>query len=181
MFNNNGHKQGLLYANVTRLVGCSNTPSPHNHNLNPSIQPAILLKILPHPCPLPLRNISERDLLKPDTGFHPVINIHPIIPLPCDGRQHVLYGGRTILLWIVVMEIPERFEQINQPGKEWISFIGIRAFYVHSYIVFIFCNDPHTLADVVREKTKEHIRRYNDQYCLDADELERYSGILVPE
>jgi hypothetical protein len=58
---------------------------------------------------------------------------------------------------------------------------GIRAFYVNSYIVFIFCNDPHTLADVVREKTKEYIRRYNDQYCLDADELERYSEILVPE
>jgi len=59
--------------------------------------------------------------------------------------------------------------------------VGIRAFYVDSYIVFIFCNDPHTVADVVREKTKELIRRYNDKYCLDADELERYSEILVPE
>ncbi len=59
--------------------------------------------------------------------------------------------------------------------------VGIKAFYVNSYIVFIFCNDPQTLAHVVLEKTKEYIRRYNDQYCLDADDLERYSEILVPE
>ena len=59
--------------------------------------------------------------------------------------------------------------------------VSIRAFYVNSYIIFIFCNDPHTLADVVQEKTKEHIRRYNDQYCLEADELERYSKIVIPE
>jgi len=79
------------------------------------------------------------------------------------------------------MEIPERLEQVNQPGKEWILFTDIRAFYVHSNIVFIFCNDAHTLADVVREKTKEHICKYNDQYCLDEDEFKRYSEILVPE
>jgi len=59
--------------------------------------------------------------------------------------------------------------------------VSTRAFYVNSYIIFIFCNDPHTLADVVQEKTKEHIRRYNDQYCLEADDLERDSEILIPE
>ncbi|MDW7777211.1 MAG: hypothetical protein SCH39_12875 [Methanosarcinales archaeon] len=78
-------------------------------------------------------------------------------------------------VWDVLQEV------VNNDGLPEGCEVGIRAFYVNSYIVFIFCNDPQTLAHVVLEKTKEHIRRYNDLYSLDADDLERYSEILVPE
>jgi len=123
---------------------------------------------------------------------------YPDDALPMDGCQHLISwdnaaGGseynREIseLEWLTRMsDLPFRVwdvlqEVVNKDDLPDGCEVGIRAFYVNSYIVFIFCNDPHTLADVVREKTKELIRRYNDQYCLDADEFERYSEILVPE
>jgi len=56
---------------------------------------------------------------------------------------------------------------------------GIRAFYVHSYITFIFTNNPSAFARVVREKTEQYIREYNNRYSLAEDDRQRYSEILV--
>ncbi len=57
--------------------------------------------------------------------------------------------------------------------------VRIRAFYVGAHIVFIFGNDPKALADIVLEKTKEYIRKYNKQYSLEEVDRERFVALLT--
>jgi len=76
-------------------------------------------------------------------------------------------------IWDVLQEIVNNNDMPD--GCE----TGIRSFYVHSYIAFIFTNDPATLARVVRERTEQYIREYNARYSLAEDDRQRYSEILV--
>jgi hypothetical protein len=56
--------------------------------------------------------------------------------------------------------------------------VRIRAFYVGAHIVIIFCTDPEVLSDIMLARTKEFIRKYDEQYSLEEGDKERFAEIL---
>ncbi len=95
--------------------------------------------------------------------------------------QHELYN----LEWVTRMaHIPFRVwdvlqEVINNDELPENCEVRIRAFYVGAHIVFLFGNNPKALADMVLEKTKGYIQKYNKQYSLDEVDRERFAEILT--
>ncbi len=82
-------------------------------------------------------------------------------------------SGLPFRVWDVLQEI------INNDELPENCEVRIRAFYVSDFIVFVFGNDAKALAGAVLEKTKEEIRKYDEQYPLEEVDRERFAEILT--